>query len=318
MSGLIDYLARPAAWLMSVFYSWTNSYAISIALMSVVLMIILTPLTLKSTKGMLEMQRLQPEMRRIQAEFKSDRQKMNEAMMRLYQEHKVNPLSSCLPILAQLPIFIIMFRVMHGLINEGPDGKFLPEHLSTSNELYVALASTNKMRSFGVDLALRPIEAVKNDFWTGLVYIFLVVLLAGVYLIQQRMVASRMASPTMSATQAKIFQYMPVAFSVFQVFLPTALVVYYFTQALIRIGQQAYITRRFYGSDESLGRQAQAAGQRAREIAKDEKTKKSAPSGPTVSRRVTPPKGGTPQSRPASPPSKGGKNWAAQVPRKKK
>lgn len=317
MSGVIDYLARPAAWLMSVFYSWTHSYAVSIALMSVVLMIILTPLTLKSTKGMLEMQRLQPEMRRIQAEFKSDRQKMNEAMMRLYQEHKVNPLSSCLPILAQLPIFIIMFRVMHGLTNS-VGGAFDPLHLSKTNELYLALKGKTEMRSFGIDLALRPVEAVNQSFWTGLIYVGLVALLAGVYLIQQRMVASRMSSPTMSATQAKIFQYMPVAFSVFQVLLPTALVVYYFTQAVIRIGQQAYITRRFYGSDESLGRQAQAAGQRAREIAKDEKTKKSAPTGPTVSRRVTPPKGGAIQARPASPPSKGGKNWAAQVPRKKK
>lgn len=302
---------------MSVFYSWTHSYAISIALMSVVLMIILTPLTLKSTKGMLEMQRLQPEMRRIQAEFRSDRQKMNEAMMSLYQEHKVNPLSSCLPILAQLPIFIVMFRVMHGLTNK-VDGTFDPLHLSKTNELYLALKGMTEMRSFGLDLALRPVEAVNKSFWIGLIYIGLVALLAGVYFVQQRMVAARMSSPTMSATQAKIFQYMPVAFSVFQVFLPTALVVYYFTQAVIRIGQQAYITRRFYGSDESLGRQAQAAGQRAREIAKDEKTKKSAPSGPTVSRRVTPPKGGAMQPRPASPPSKSGKNWAAQVQRKKK
>ena len=303
---------------MSVFYSWTHSYAVSIALMSVVLMIILTPLTLKSTKGMLEMQRLQPEMRRIQAEFKSDRQKMNEAMMRLYQEHKVNPLSSCLPILAQLPIFIIMFRVMHGLTTRGPDGRFVPEHLDKTNELYLALSSSTEMRSFGLDLAISPKNAVAVSFWSGLIYIGLVVLLAGVYFVQQRMVASRMSSPTMSATQAKIFQYMPVAFSVFQVVLPTSLVAYYFTQAVIRIGQQAYITRRFYGSDESLGRQAQAAGQRAREIAKDEKTKKSAPTGPTVSRRVTPPKGGAAQARPASPPSKGGKNWAAQVPRNKK
>ena len=314
----MDVVAQPAAWLIALFYSWTHSYAVSIGLVSVVLMIVLTPLTLKSTKGMLEMQRLQPEMRRIQAEFRSDRQKMNEAMMRLYQEHKVNPLNSCLPILAQLPIFIVMFQAMSGLTRRNDAGTFAPRFLDVESELYRSLAGQTEMRSFGLDLARTPWNALEQNFGTGLVYIGLVVLLAGVYYLQQRMVASRMSSPTMSATQAKIFQYMPVAFSVFQVVLPTSLVVYYFTQAVIRIGQQSYITRRFYGSDESLGRQAQAAGQRAREIAKDEKTKKSAPSGPTVSRRVTPPKGGTPQSRPASPPSKGGKNWAAQVPRKKK
>lgn len=314
----MDVVAQPAAWLIAHFYSWTHSYAVSIALVSVVLMIILTPLTLKSTKGMLEMQRLQPEMRRIQAEFRSDRQKMNEAMMRLYQEHKVNPLNSCLPILAQLPIFIVMFQAMSGLTRRNEAGTFAPRFLDETSELYRSLAGEREMRSFGLDLARTPWNAVQQNFGTGLVYIGLVVLLAGVYYLQQRMVASRMSSPTMSATQAKIFQYMPVAFSVFQVVLPTSLVVYYFTQAVIRIGQQAYITRRFYGSDESLGRQAQAAGERAREIVKSEKTKKSAPSGPTVSRRVTPPKGGAAQARPASTPSKGGKNWAAQVPRKKK
>ena len=88
---------------------------ISIALIAVVVMAIITPLTLKSTKGMLEMQRLAPEMRKLQQEHRNDRQKLNEEMMKLYQEHKVNPMSSCLPLLAQMPVFIIMFRVLHGL-----------------------------------------------------------------------------------------------------------------------------------------------------------------------------------------------------------
>ena len=78
-------------------------------------MAIITPLTLKSTKGMLEMQRLAPEMRKLQAQYRNDRQKLNEEMMKLYQEHKVNPMASCLPLLAQMPVFIIMFRVLHGL-----------------------------------------------------------------------------------------------------------------------------------------------------------------------------------------------------------
>ena len=61
-------------------------------------MAITTPLTLKSTKGMLEMQRLAPEMRKLQNEYRNDRTKLNEEMMKLYQEHKVNPMASCLPI----------------------------------------------------------------------------------------------------------------------------------------------------------------------------------------------------------------------------
>ena len=75
------------------------------------------------------------------------------------------------------------------------------------------------------------------------------------------MVAARAAvSPTMSPAQQKLMQYLPVAFAIFQVFFLTGLIVYYMAQAVLRIGQQAYITRRFYGHEESLGRQAQRAG----------------------------------------------------------
>ena len=78
-------------------------------------MLITAPLVLKSTKGMLEMQKLQPEMKKLQNQYRGDRQKLNEEMMKLYQEHKVNPLASCFPLLLQMPVFIIMFRVLHGL-----------------------------------------------------------------------------------------------------------------------------------------------------------------------------------------------------------
>ena len=91
------------------------------------------------------------------------------------------------------------------------------------------------------------------------------------YFVQQRMVAARAAvSPTMSPPQQKLMQYLPVVFAVFQVFFLTGLIIYYMAQAILRIGQQAYITRKFYGHEESLGRQAQRAGDQAREIAKQD------------------------------------------------
>jgi YidC/Oxa1 family membrane protein insertase len=136
----------------------------------------------------------------------------------------------------------------------------------------------------------------------------LIVALGGLFLIQQRMVASRTSSPTMSPTQAKIMQYLPVAFALFQVFLPTALVVYYMVQAIFRILQQGYITRRFYGED-GLGKQAQEASAKAREVGKDDSAKPSkqkneqsqAPA-PIQSKRVTPGKNRpAPSGRPARP-----------------
>jgi YidC/Oxa1 family membrane protein insertase len=279
------------AWLLAWFYGLTSSYALSIALIAVVVMLIITPLTLKSTKGMLEMQRLSPEMRKLQQQYRNDRQKLNEEMMKLYQEHKVNPLASCLPLLAQMPVFIIMFRVLHGLTYKptaevAPVAKaiyagarqtppqdlgFVPRYISHTSDLYTSLFGKFEMKSLGLDLAKSPAQALADGLWPGLIYALLVVLLAFLYFAQQRMVAARAAvSPTMSPQQQKLMQYLPVAFAIFQVFFVTGLIIYYMAQAILRIGQQAYITRRFYGHDESLGRQAQRAGNEAREIAKSD------------------------------------------------
>ena len=149
-----------------------HNYVVAIALIAVVVMCWSPRSTLKSTKGMLEMQRLPP--RDAQAPERVPRRpaKLNEEMMKLYQEHKVNPMASCLPLVAQMPVFIIMFRVLHGLTyapNGGdalrrPDGVdarqrhkrpigFVPRYLAINSELYKALVQQQTMMSFGLDLS---------------------------------------------------------------------------------------------------------------------------------------------------------------------
>ena len=330
---------QAAAWLISQFYNLTSNYIFAISLVAVVIMMLIFPLTLKSTKGMLEMQRVQPEMRRIQQQYRNDRQKMNEEMMKLYQEHKVNPLASCLPLLAQMPIFIIMFRVLHGLTDKGADGTFDPDYISKSSELFASLDNKTEMLSFGLDLSLRPGDVIQDDPAKGVIYALLVVALMGLYWVQQRMIASRTVSPTMSATQAKILQYLPVVFGVFQIFFPVGLVIYYFAQTIVRIAQQAYVTRRFYKGEHSLGRQAQAASAKAREMAEKDgggtglfsqlrneanqaKQSKQSSNKPTPggSKRVTPPKGGSTGSKgrptPSNPSKPTGKNRHPKPPRR--
>ena len=78
-------------------------------------MILLTPLTLKGTRSMIAMQQLQPELKKLQAKYKDDRQKLNEEMMAFYKEHNINPVGGCLPLLLQMPVFIVLYRVLHGL-----------------------------------------------------------------------------------------------------------------------------------------------------------------------------------------------------------
>jgi YidC/Oxa1 family membrane protein insertase len=282
VAGVFEVPAAVLNWL----YAVTDSYTVAIALVAVIVMAIVTPLTLKSTKGMLEMQRLGPEMRRLQQEYRHDRQQLNAEMMKLYQEHKVNPMASCLPILAQAPVFIVMFRILHdatyvptgdneriarAVLNSVGAGAetigFLPRYLSTSSEMYQSLVRQTDMTSLGLDLSASPAEMLGENFGRGLIYAGLVVVLGLLYFFQQRMVAARASvSPTMSEAQAKLMQYLPVFFAVFQVFFLLGLVVYYIVQSIIRILVQAYITRRFYAGEESLGRQAQAASAKAREL----------------------------------------------------
>ena len=224
-----------------------------------------------------------------------------------------------------MPVFFIMFQVLTGLTKRGPDGTFAPKYLNTSSDLYQSLVGDTKMMSFGLDLARTPWKVITESFGAGIVYALLVVALGVLYYVQQRMVASRAAvSPSVSPMQQKLMMYLPVVFAVFLVFYLTGLVIYYMAQAVFRIGLNLYITRRFYHGHESLGRQAQRAGEDAREIAKKDgsgggmfssarrelaaakqQPAKGAP-GTTTSKRVTPPKNkptpssGRPASRPAS------------------
>jgi YidC/Oxa1 family membrane protein insertase len=340
------FLFEGPAWLLAKFYDFTGNYILAISLIALVVMVITAPLQLKATKGMLEMQKLQPELRKLQQEHRGDRQKLNEEMMKLYQQHKVNPLASCFPLLLQFPVFIIMFQVLHGLTREvtcGTEGLspvavelcgtsasgtkvFYPDFVAESSKLFQDLGGETTMMSWGLDLAMRPIDAIGDGVAKGLPYALLVIGLGVLYFVQQKMVAARASvSPTMSPTQQKIMQYLPVVFAVFLVFYLTGLVIYYTAQAIFRIGLQYYITRRFYAGEHSLGRQAMKAGEQAREIAKaDNKSgggglfaqaKRDLAAakdggkdgGPVTSKRVTPPKNKPTQTRAPGRPSSSGR-----------
>jgi YidC/Oxa1 family membrane protein insertase len=304
---VFDFLARIFAVPLTFFYEITNDYLISILLITVLVMAVTTPLTLKSTKGMLEMQKLQPEIRRLQQQHRGDRQALNQEMMRLYQEHKVNPLASCLPLLLQMPVFIGMFTLLRGLtMNVDPvSGYFQPKFVKESSQLYQDLSASSEMVSFGLNLAKSPVQMVQDDPPMGLLYVGFVVVLGVLYWFQQRMIANRASTPTMSPVQAKIMQYLPVAFAPINLFFQLGLVIYYIAQAVLRIGQQGYITRRFYRGESSLGRQAQAASRQAREISKADKADTSTARPARSSRPAPSTKGGAPTK---AAPSKAGSN----------
>src|SRR5438445_13782629 len=111
----LDPIAKPIAAVLAFFYSLIPNFAVAIVLLTVLMMIVLTPLTIKQTRSMLVMQKLQPELKKLQEKHKNDRQALNEAVMALYKEHNANPLGGCLPMLLPFPVFIALFQVLEKL-----------------------------------------------------------------------------------------------------------------------------------------------------------------------------------------------------------
>jgi YidC/Oxa1 family membrane protein insertase len=116
---------------LSGLYGLIPSYGLAIILLTVLVRLVLLPLSLKQMRSMREMQRIQPEVKKLQARYKGNRHKMNEEVMKLYQEHKVNPLGGCLPLAAQFPVLIALFRVirtplkyMGYTVPRGPEGSW--------------------------------------------------------------------------------------------------------------------------------------------------------------------------------------------------
>src|SRR3954464_14956783 len=159
----VDFFA-PFANLLAWLYSIWPSYAGMIVLYTLIIMVLVTPLTLKGTRSMMQLQLLQPEMKKIQAQYKDDRQKLNEEMLRFYRENNINPLGGCLPLLIQLPVFFILYRVIRGLTQIGPDGTFDPKYVAKSSNLYKALDNQREMKAWGMDLAQSATKAFSHSF----------------------------------------------------------------------------------------------------------------------------------------------------------
>ena len=130
----LDPLYRVIGWLLAVFYVPFHNLGIADILLTVVIMLVQFPLTAKQARSMIQMQRVQPEIKKIQQKYKDDKAKQNEELLKFYQENKINPLAGCLPMIITIPIGIAVFRtfsrgVQHHLPQTGKLGKLYTEHL---------------------------------------------------------------------------------------------------------------------------------------------------------------------------------------------
>ncbi len=247
----IDFFA-PFAQALALFYQWIPNYGVAIALLTLLVMVILTPLTLKGTRSMMIMQSLQPEMKKIQAQYKDDRQKLNEELLKFYRENNINPLGGCLPLLIQLPVFLILYRVIRGLTYIPSGGtNFEPKYISHSSDLYIALSKTNEMRAFGMNLAESATKAFGESFLTSLPYLLMIVGVAVTSIIQQRQISGRNPAAASNPQQQMLMKLGPVMITGISLVAPAALVIYFFVSNLYRVGQQALISRTIYNSPEA-------------------------------------------------------------------
>ena len=191
---MFDLIAAVLSW----FYGLVPSYGLAIVLLTLVVMLIVTPLTLKGTRSMIKMQHLQPEMKKIQTRYKGDREVMNKEMMAFYQANNINPMGGCLPMLVQAPVFMVLYNVLRGMTRRLSDigdsagwvaGRladgsnavltgasndpqaFYPAYVDSSSDLFIDLSGETEMLFLGFDLSRSAGTALSQGLTSALPYI---------------------------------------------------------------------------------------------------------------------------------------------------
>jgi YidC/Oxa1 family membrane protein insertase len=214
-------------------------WSLSIIGLVIVIRIILIPLFVKQIKSQRALTALQPHMKEIQKKHKDDRQKQSEEMMKLYKEHKTNPLASCFPILAQAPIFFALFTVLNGIARNTSHGVLKGD----------LLASAQQAKFFGANLSNTFLSSDSNT-QTKLVTVVLITFMSATTFITQRQLMVKGmpkmdSSNNMMLQQQKIMLYVfPVIFAVSGVNFPVGVLIYWSTTNLWTFGQQFYVIKR--------------------------------------------------------------------------
>ena len=222
-SGLFSWLEKALKWIMEILYKIVPNWGVSIILMTILLRLVLFPLTKKSTLASLKMQEVQPRMTEIQTKYKNNPEKMNQEMAKLYQETGYNPVSGCLPMLIQLPLIIAMFNLFNNYF-EFRGAMFIPgwiPDLSVGDSVYTL--------NFNLPLLGNQIR-----------------ILPVIYLISQ-LVYGKFSSATTAganATQMKIMMYaMPICFFFVFYSAPSGLLIYWTISNVLTLVQQIFLNK---------------------------------------------------------------------------
>jgi YidC/Oxa1 family membrane protein insertase len=186
-------------------------WAWTIIVLTLIVRIVILPLTIKQIRSMNALRVLQPQMKEIQEKYKNDRQRMQQEMMKFYKENKVNPFSSCLPLLLQLPVFLALFNLLRS--------DQFADRLTPGSEGWLFIDNLAE-KATGAELAILMILYVGSQVGASLVM-----------------------SVTMDKTQQRIMLLLPLAFAVIIPSFPAGLIVYWITTNFWTLGQQIVVRR---------------------------------------------------------------------------
>lgn len=254
---MLNPIYKAIGFLLAVAYQVVPAHNLGLAiiLLTCVVMLALFPLTAKQARSMISMQKVQPEIKRLQQKYKGDKQKQNEEILKFYQENKINPLAGCLPLLMQFPIFISLFHVLRSIQSNVPnDGQFNRLFRDICGKAATSAKNCQKpptgLRFLGMDLSKSLWEVRTASILSVLPYVISILLIIGTGWYQARQTMARQANNANASPINSQMQFMtkvfPVLFGVFSLRFASGLVVYWVTSNLWRIGQQHLVLNKIY------------------------------------------------------------------------
>jgi YidC/Oxa1 family membrane protein insertase len=251
--------------LLAFYYDIIPEYGLAIILLTLTVSLLLFPLTLKQTKSMRAMQDIQPEVKKLQKEYKGEKEELNKHLMALYSERGVNPAAGCLPLLVQMPIWFALFRVLRG-DHIPPDSELNQVLESAQNALYTTVDGKEVLVEgvditadafshvifLGMNLLVRPSQAVDlSNIVASIPYILLIlVIIAAGFYQQVQTTRKRADDPNADAQKnsqmagmQNAMKIMPIVFGFISWNFVTGLGLYFATSNIFRVGQQAFILR---------------------------------------------------------------------------
>ncbi len=254
MDTILGPLYTAVSWIIVQFHSFYSlifdknsgwAWGLSIVSLVVLIRICLIPLFVKQIKATRNMQALQPKMKAIQERYKSDKQRQSEEMMKLYKETGTNPLSSCLPILAQSPFFISLYQVLNHIAQGKTVGVIDKPLLDSARHAHI----------FGAPLSVKFMDNASKVEALGatltdvrVVTVIMIVLMSLSQFYTQRQLMTKNVDLTVKTPfmqQQKMLMYVfPIMFAVFGINFPVGVLVYWLTTNVWTLGQQMFVIRR--------------------------------------------------------------------------